>query len=82
MTIGALKEKIAGEMSTPAEQQKLIAYGKQLEDNDKTLQEYNIKADDFLVLFVTKAKAPAKAKPEEPASTTSPQVAIQQPAQP
>jgi hypothetical protein len=49
-----LKEKIATEMSTPADSQKLIAYGKQLEDNSKTLAEYNIKEADFLVLFVTK----------------------------
>jgi hypothetical protein len=41
-------------MQTPAENQKLIAYGKQLEDNNKTLQEYGIKENDFLVLFVTK----------------------------
>jgi len=41
-------------MSTPADSQKLIAYGKQLEDNSKTLAEYNIKEADFLVLFVTK----------------------------
>lgn len=41
-------------MSTPADSQKLIAYGKQLEDNTKTLADYTIKENDFLVLFVTK----------------------------
>jgi hypothetical protein len=41
-------------LSTPADQQKLIAYGKQLEDNNKTLTDYNIKEGDFIVLFVTK----------------------------
>jgi hypothetical protein len=36
--------------------QKLIAYGKQLEDNSKKLEDYNIKENDFLVLFVTKVQ--------------------------
>ena len=54
LQIAELKEKIAQELSTPADSQKLIAYGKQLEDNNKTLKEYNIKEGDFIVLFVTK----------------------------
>lgn len=41
-------------MGTPADTQKLIAYGKQLEDNAKTLVEYGVKENDFLVLFVSK----------------------------
>ena len=41
-------------MGTPADTQKLIAYGKQLDDNSKTLVEFGVKENDFLVLFVSK----------------------------
>ena len=37
-----------------ADQQKLIAYGKVLEDDNKTLKEYSIKEGDFLVVMVSK----------------------------
>lgn len=33
---------------------KLIAYGKVMEDNEKTLKEYSIKDGDFLVVMLTK----------------------------
>lgn len=38
----------------PADQQKLIAYGKVLEDENKTLKDYSIKEGDFLVVMVSK----------------------------
>lgn len=37
-----------------ADQQKLIAYGKVLEDDNKTLKDYSIKEGDFLVVMVSK----------------------------
>jgi hypothetical protein len=37
-----------------ADSQKLIAYGKVLEDENKTLKEYSIKEGDFLVVMVSK----------------------------
>lgn len=37
-----------------ADSQKLIAYGKVLEDDNKTLKEYSIKEGDFLVVMVAK----------------------------
>lgn len=40
----------------PADSQKLIAYGKVLEDDSKTLKEYQIKEDDFLVVMVAKVR--------------------------
>lgn len=43
-----------------ADSQTLIAYGKKLEDNDKTLKDYNIKEGDFLVIMVQKPKPVAK----------------------
>jgi len=48
-----------------------------LEDNSKKLEEYNIKENDFLVLFVTKAKTAAQEKKaEEPKPVESPLVAV------
>lgn len=40
-----------------ADQQKLIAYGKVLEDDNKTLKEYSIKEGDFLVVMVSKVSS-------------------------
>ena len=37
-----------------ADSQKLIAYGKVLEDDNKTLKDYSIKEGDFLVVMVSK----------------------------
>jgi hypothetical protein len=37
-----------------ADQQKLIAYGKVLEDDNKSLKDYSIKEGDFLVVMVSK----------------------------
>jgi hypothetical protein len=35
---------------------KLIAYGKVMDDNSKTLKDYAIKEGDFLVVMVAKVK--------------------------
>ena len=45
---------------------KLIAYGKVLDQDDKTAAEYNIKEADFIVAMVQKAKPAPKPKKEEP----------------
>lgn len=37
-----------------AESQKLIAYGKVMEDNDKTVADYKITEGGFIVVMVTK----------------------------
>ena len=37
-----------------ADSQKLIAYGKVLEDDNKSLKDYSIKEGDFLVVMVSK----------------------------
>lgn len=37
-----------------ADSMKLIAYGKVLEDDNKSLKEYSIKEGDFLVVMVAK----------------------------
>lgn len=66
-------------MKTPVESQKLILMGKQLDDDAKTVTDYNIKEGDFIVLFVTKAKPAAKpeeVKAEEPKPVTTPLVNI------
>jgi len=47
-----------------------------LEDNVKTLGDYNIKENDFLVLFVTKAKTAAKPEDKKEESTASPLVNV------
>lgn len=43
---------------------KLIAYGKVMEDDNKSLKDYSIKEGDFLVVMVSKAK-PAPKKQED-----------------
>ena len=40
----------------PAESQQLVAYGKVLQEAEKTLGEYNIKDGDFLVVMVKKVR--------------------------
>jgi hypothetical protein len=47
---------------------KLIAYGKVLDNDEKTALEYSLKEGDFIVAMtqkVKKATAPAEPKPEE-----------------
>ena len=45
----------------------MIAYGKQLDNDEKPVSEYSIKEGDFIVAMVQKKKAakPAPAKTEE-----------------
>lgn len=67
----------------PADSQQLVAYGKVLQEAEKTLGEYNIKDGDFLVVMVKKAKPVAtkkaeapkveEPKAEVPAATTAPE---------
>jgi hypothetical protein len=40
----------------PADQMKLIAYGKVMEDDAKNLKEYSIKEGDFLVVMISKVR--------------------------
>jgi len=66
ITIAQLKEKIQTEHSMPVETQKLIAYGKVMEDQEKTLKDYKI-ADGGFIVVMNQKKVPPKpaAKPEE-----------------
>lgn len=48
-----------------AEQMKLIAYGKVLDDDAKLLKDYSIKDGDFIVVMISKAKPQVKPKTEE-----------------
>ena len=48
-----------------ANSMKLIAYGKVLEEDNKTLKDYGIKEGDFLVVMVSKPKPTTAAKPED-----------------
>ncbi|PWN18101.1 UV excision repair protein Rad23 [Microstroma glucosiphilum] len=63
-TIGSIKAKITTEKGHPAENQKIIYSGKILTD-DQTVQACNVTEKGFLVLMVSKPKAP---KPEAPAA--------------
>ncbi|KAG7394452.1 UV excision repair protein RAD23 B [Phytophthora boehmeriae] len=74
-TVVEVKQKIEGLQTFPVAQQKLIHAGKVLKD-DSTLAEYNVKENDFLVVMVTKPKAPkpaaaAPAPASTPASTST-----------
>ncbi|CEG40877.1 uv excision repair protein rad23 [Plasmopara halstedii] len=71
--ISAVKQKIEELQKFPVAQQKLIHAGKVLKD-DSTLADYNVKENDFLVVMVTKPKAPkpsATPSPSTPASAPS-----------
>ena len=59
---------------------KLIAYGKVLDQDDKTAAEYNIKEADFIVAMVQKAKPAPKPKKEEPPKEEPKPAAEPQPA--
>lgn len=64
MTVATLKEMIAKEIPThPVETQKLVALGKVIDDDDKTLADYKIPDNGIIVLMQTKAKP--KKKEEE-----------------
>lgn len=66
-TIGTIKQKIQAEQGHKPEWQKIIFSGKILTD-DKTVADCNIKEKDFLVVMVSKPKAP---KPAAPAAASS-----------
>lgn len=67
-TIRQTKEKIEEEHKMAADSMKLIAYGKVLEDDSKSLKDYAIKEGDFLVVMIAKAKPAAKPKEDAPMS--------------
>ncbi|KAJ9475084.1 UV excision repair protein RAD23 [Pseudozyma hubeiensis] len=72
-TIGTIKSKIQKEQGHAPELQKIIFSGKILTD-DKTVADCNIKEKDFLVVMVSKPKAPkpaAAAAPATPAASSS-----------
>ena len=49
-----LKQKIFETMEIALDSQKLIYYGKVLNDESKKMSEYGIKENDFIVLMITK----------------------------
>ncbi|ETI31946.1 UV excision repair protein Rad23 [Phytophthora nicotianae P1569] len=71
--VSAVKQKIEELQKFPVSQQKLIHAGKVLKD-DSTLAEYNVKENDFLVVMVTKPKAP-KPKAPKPSAAAAPAAA-------
>ncbi|TMW56205.1 hypothetical protein Poli38472_008853 [Pythium oligandrum] len=79
-TVVAVKGKIQEAQSFSIEQQKLIHAGKVLKD-ESPLSEYGIKENDFLVVMVTKPKAPkpAAATPAAPAPANTPAAAAPAP---
>ena len=50
--VSDLKAQIEKEHDYPVDKQKLIAYGKVMDDNDKTLKDYKIVEGGFVVLMV------------------------------
>ncbi|GAC93021.1 ubiquitin [Pseudozyma hubeiensis SY62] len=76
-TIGTIKSKIQKEQGHAPELQKIIFSGKILTD-DKTVADCNIKEKDFLVVMVSKPKAPkpAAAAPATPAASSSAAVTV------
>jgi len=51
-----VKQKIQAEHNMQADQMKLIAYGKVMEDDNKNLKEYSIKEGDFIVVMISKVR--------------------------
>ena len=49
-----MKKQIEETHKMSAESQKLIAYGKVMDDNDKTVADYKITEGGFIVVMVTK----------------------------
>jgi Ubiquitin family len=52
-----VKQKIEVEHKMQADLMKLIAYGKVMEDDTKTLKDYSIKEGDFIVVMISKVKS-------------------------
>ena len=87
--IRKVKEEIEKVHELKADTLKLIAYGKVLEDDEKTAADYSIKENDFIVAMVQKAKPAPKPKKEDekkedpvPAATTSAAASNPQPVAP
>ena len=85
-SIKKVKEEIEKVHELKAETLKLIAYGKVLEDDEKSAADYSIKENDFVVAMVQKAKPAPKPKNEEvkkedpvPAPTASASASMAQP---
>ena len=51
-----IKETIQEQHSFEVAQQKLIAYGKVLDDDNKLAKDYNLKEGDFVVIMITKVR--------------------------
>ena len=64
-TIKQVKEQIEKDHDMKADTLKLIAYGKVLDNDEKTAADYNIKENDFVVAMVQKAKPAPKKKEED-----------------
>lgn len=56
MTVGNLKQLIMDTHGHPAETQKLIAYGKVMDDDAKTMTQYSVQENGFIVLMTQKAR--------------------------
>ncbi|RXW13225.1 hypothetical protein EST38_g12630, partial [Candolleomyces aberdarensis] len=70
-SVGALKAKIEAAHGHPVTSQKIIYSGKILAD-DKVIETCGIKEKDFLVLMVSKPKAPAATTSTAQSSTPAP----------
>jgi len=51
-----VKAKIETEHKMQADMMKLIAYGKVMDDDNKSLKDYSIKEGDFLVVMISKVR--------------------------
>ena len=80
-TVRQVKEQIEKEHDLKADTLKLIAYGKVLDNDDKTAADYNIKENDFIVAMVQKAKPAPKPKKEEEVKKEEAPAQSQPPAQ-
>jgi hypothetical protein len=88
-TVRKVKEEIEKCHELKADTLKLIAYGKVLDNDEKSAADFSIKDGDFVVAMVQKPKPAPKAKPapveekkdEEMASQTQPVAATNPPAQ-
>lgn len=66
-----------------ADNLKIIAYGKVMDNDEKSLAEYNIKEGDFMVVMNAPAKKPATAaKPEDAKAAEGAPTSSSAPAQP
>jgi len=76
--IADLKQEIEKQHGFAADTQTLISKGKKLDDENKTIADWSIKENDFIIIMIQKPKPvakPAEAKPEDK-PVISPAVAI------